>query len=235
MEIIRLNHDKTMKQGKRIKAAQELYDNDKLYSVDEALEILEKFPKPKFDESVEVHVKLGINAKKSDQQVRGTVVLPHGTGKTLKVAAFTSVGQKEAKAAGADIVGEQDLIDKISSKGAIEFDVAVATPEMMPKLAKIAKILGPKGLMPNPKTETVGPKIVEMVESLKKGKASFKSDSDGNLHQVVGKRSFDKKQLKENIGEFLEKIEKSKPATSKGKLVKGVSISASMSPSIRIK
>jgi large subunit ribosomal protein L1 len=235
MKLIRLHHKKTMKQGKRIKAAQKLYDKNKTYSIDKALEILEKLPKPKFDESVEVHVRLGINAKKTDQQLRGTVTLPHGTGKMLKVAAFTSVGKKEAKDAGADVIGEQDLIEKISSNGSIDFDVAVATPEMMPKLAKIAKILGPKGLMPNPKTETVGPNIGEMIKGLKKGKASFKSDSDGNIHQIVGKRSFDQKKLKENISKFLEKVEKSKPAAVKGKLIKAVNLSASMSPSIRVK
>lgn len=224
-----------MKKSKRHQSALEGYDQEKSYTVEEAVKILKKMPKPKFDESVEVHVKLGIDAKKSEQQVRGTVVLPHGTGKDVRVAAFTSTGQKEAKKAGADIVGEQDLIDKIASKGELDFDVAVATPEMMPKLAKIAKILGPKGLMPNPKTETVGPKVDEMVQSLKKGKASFKSDSDGNVHQVVGKRSFEDKNLTENISAFLEELEKNKPATAKGKLLKTVNVSASMSPNIRIK
>jgi len=224
-----------MKKGKRHQAALELYDQKKSYSVDEALEILGKMPKPKFDEAVEVHVRLGVNAKKTDQQVRGTVVLPHGTGKEVRVAAFTGTGQKEAKKAGADIVGEQDLIDKIAAKGVLDFDVAVATPEMMPKLAKIAKILGPKGLMPNPKSETVGPKIGEIVAGLKKGKASFKSDSDGNVHQIVGKRSFEQKQLAENINAFLDELEKNKPAAAKGKLIRAVNISASMSPSIRIK
>lgn len=224
-----------MKRGKNYRKAQEGFDQERRHSVEEALEILAKFPKSKFDESVEFHIKLNVDPKKSDQQVRGTVSLPHGTGKTLRIAAFTETQAAEAKKAGADLVGGEDLIGKIESGKAYDFEVAVATPDMMPRLAKIAKILGPKGLMPNPKSETVGPKIEVMIESLKKGKASYKSDNGGNVHQVVGKRSFSVDQLKENIEAFVESIHKIKPATVKGKLIKKASISSTMSPSITVK
>ncbi len=160
-------------------------DKNKIYPVAEAVKLLKENKAAKFDESVEIHIKTNIDPKKGEQQVRGTVVLPHGTGKAKKIAVITSVAEKEAKEAGADIVGGEEMIDKISKK--INFDVLVATPEMMPKLAKIAKILGPKGLMPNPKTETVTTKIKETVEALRKGKAAFKNDDTGNIHQVVGK------------------------------------------------
>lgn len=159
-----------MKNSKNYKKAQEAFDKTKSYSINEALEILEKFPKAKFDESVEVHIKTSVDPKKSDQQIRTSAQLPHGTGKAVKIAAFTATQQKEAKEAGAEIVGGEDLVEKISQGGNLDFSATVATPEMMPKLGKIAKILGPRGLMPNPKTQTVGPKIGEMIEALKKGK-----------------------------------------------------------------
>ncbi|MEA1926366.1 MAG: 50S ribosomal protein L1 [Patescibacteria group bacterium] len=224
-----------MKQGKRYRNALKSYEQKKIYSLDEALDILEKFPKPKFNESIEIHVRLNINPKKSDQQVRGTVILPHGTGKVIRIAAFTDTQQKEAKKMRASVVGGQELIDKIAtSGGAIDFDVAVATPEIMPKMAKIAKILGPKGLMPNKKSETVGTKIDVLIGELKKGKASFKNDNDGNIHQVIGSRSFSKKKLKENADAFLKELGNNKPSAAKGKFVKTVNITATMSPSIRI-
>ena len=223
------------KRSKNYRKALESFDAEKKYPIEEAIEILEKFPKSKFDQSVEVHVNLNIDLGKSDQNVRGTVVLPNGIGKTKKIAVFTTTQEKEAKKAGADIVGGEDLIKKIETKGVIEFEVAVATPEMMPKLAKLAKILGPKGLMPNPKTETVGPKVAPLVEGLKKGKASFKNDKGGNMHQMVGKISFGKDKLKENIDIFLTALGKEKPKTSKGKLIKSASISLSMSPGVKIK
>ena len=222
-----------MKSKKYNKALEE-FDRSKKYSLDEALEILEKFPKAKFDEAVEVHVKLGIDPTKSDQQIRAAVNLPHGTGKTKRIAAFTETQQDEAKKAGADIVGGEELIEKIIKDKKIDFDVAVATPEMMPKLSKAARILGPRGLMPNPKTGTVGPKVTEMIEELKKGKADFKSDKGGNIHQIVGKRSFKKEQLKENIEVLLEAINKNKPAKAKGKLIKNITVTATMTPGIKV-
>lgn len=210
----------------------EKVDANKIYSLEEAVKLAKELKTAKFDESVEVHIKTNIDPKKTDQQIRSTVVLPHGTGKTKKVAVITSTSAKEAKEAGAEIVGGEEMIDKIAKK--VDFDVLVATPEMMPKLAKVAKILGPKGLMPNPKTETVTTKIKETVEALKKGKAAYKSDDGGNIHQVVGKVSFDDAKLVENIKAFLESVEKAKPTAVKGKLIIGVSICSTMGKGFRI-
>ncbi len=224
-----------MKRGKRYRSVIEGYEQNAEYTIDEALEILEKFSAPKFDESVEVHVRLNINPTKSDQQVRATVDLPHGTGKTKRIAAFTETQAKEAKAAGADIVAGVELIDKIVAGGLIDFDIAVTTPEMMPKLAKAARILGPRGLMPNPKTQTVGPKIDVLIEGLKGGRASFKNDNGSNIHQVIGKRSFKKEQLKENFEVFIKELQQHKPATIKGGFIKAISITSTMNPAIRVK
>jgi len=225
---------KSMK-SKNYKKALEGFEKDKEYSLEEALEILEKFPKVKFDEAVEMHFKLNVDTTKSDQQVRGGIVLPHGTGKTKTIAAFTETQASEAKKAGADVVGGEELVAKIIKDKTIDFEVAVATPEMMPKLSKAARILGPRGLMPNPKTGTVGPKVTEMIEELKKGKADFKTDKGGNIHQVIGKRSFSKEQLKENAEALLEEINKNKPAKVKGKLIKNVTLTATMTPGVRVK
>ncbi len=221
--------------SKNYRKAQEVFQKGEEYNLEEALELLEKFPKAKFDESVEVHLHLNIDPSKSDQQVRAAVSLPHGTGKTKKIGAFTETQQEEAKKAGADVVGDEKLVEKIIKDKKIDFDVAVATPEMMPKLSKAARILGPRGLMPNPKTGTVGPKIAEMIEELKKGKADFKSDKGGNIHQIVGKRSFNKEQLKENIEELLNAVNQNKPAKVKGKLIKTITVTATMTPGIRVK
>ncbi len=221
--------------SKNYRKAQEAFQKGEEYGLEEALELLEKFPKAKFDESVEVHLHLNIDPSKSDQQVRAAVSLPHGTGKSKKIGAFTETQQEEAKKAGADVVGDEKLVEKIIKDKKIDFDVAVATPEMMPKLSKAAKILGPRGLMPNPKTGTVGPKVAEMIEELKRGKAEFKSDKGGNIHQVVGKRSFSKEQLKENIEELLNTVNKNKPAKVKGKLIKTITVTATMTPGIKIR
>ena len=223
-----------MKRGKNYRKAEDLYEKGKAYGIEEALQTLEKFPKAKFDESVEVHVKTSIDPKKSDQQIRGAISLPEGTGKTIRVAAFTTSEQKEAKEAGAELVGGEELVGEIASSGKIDFDVPVATPEMMPKLAKIAKILGPKGLMPNPKTETVGPKVGPMIEALKKGRLSFKNDDRGNVHLMIGKRSFSAEQLEANLAAFMEEIKKVRPAAVKGKYILGISVSATMTPGIKV-
>ncbi len=228
------HHHKIMK-SKNYRKAQEAFQKGEEYGLEEALELLEKFPKAKFDESVEVHLHLNIDPSKSDQQVRAAVSLPHGTGKSKKIGAFTETQQEEAKKAGADVVGDEKLVEKIIKDKKIDFDVAVVTPEMMPKLSKAAKILGPRGLMPNPKTGTVGPKVAEMIEELKKGKADFKSDKGGNIHQVVGKRSFSKEQLKENIEELLNTVNQNKPAKIKGKLIKTITVTATMTPGIKIR
>ncbi len=220
--------------SKKYQEAVKQFNQGEKYSLTEALEILEKFPKAGFDESVEMHIRLNIDPKKSDQQVRASVALPHGTGKTQKIAAFTETQQEEAKKAGADIVGGEELVEKILKDKKADFDIAVATPEMMPKLSKAARILGPRGLMPNPKTKTVGAKVTEMITDLKKGRADFKTDKTGNIHQVIGKRSFDNKQLKENAEILLETINKNKPAKVKGKLIKTITLTATMTPGIKI-
>lgn len=208
--------------------------DNQVYSIAKAIAEVKKNAKAKFDESVEVHVRLAINPTKSDRQARGVAELPHGTGKKVKVAVFTSTQKKEAKAAGADVVGAEELIDKVKSSGKIDADIAIATPEMMPRLATIAKILGPKGLMPNPKNQTVTEKVKEVIESLKKGRADFKNDNSGNVHQVIGKISFDVEKLEENFKAFIEALRKSKPEAIKGKFIKNISVCSTMGKSVRI-
>lgn len=233
LKIFRHYHDKIMKHGKKYRAAAEKISKDKEYSLEEAVKLMKENKIAKFDESVEVHIKTNVDTKKGDQQVRGTVVLPHGTGKTKRVAVITSTGADEAKAAGADIVGGEELIEGFAKK--IDFDVLVATPEMMPKLAKVAKVLGPKGLMPNPKTETVTTKIKETVEALKKGRAAFKNDDSANIHQAVSKLSFDDAKIIENISAFIGAVEKAKPAAFKGKLMANITVCSTMGRGMRIK
>lgn len=228
-----------MKRGKTYRAAAALVDVKKEYSIDEAIAFIKEHKMAKFDESVEVHMHLSINPKKSDEAVRATVVLPNGTGRALKVAVVTSTKEKEANDAKADLVGGEELIADIKdgkvNPGA-DFDILVATPEMMPKLALIAKILGPKGLMPSPKTETVTPKIAETVEALKKGKkASYKNDDTSNIHVAIGRLSFSAAELAENFAAFMESINKAKPEAHKGKLIETMSLCTTMGPSIRLK
>ncbi len=206
-----------------------------VYSVTDAIALVKKTSTVKFDASVEVHIKLGIDPKKTDQQIRSTVVLPHGTGKTKTVAAFVGPNdEKAAKEAGADFIYGEEDIKKIKDTGKIEFEIAVATPEMMPKLAIAARILGPKGLMPNPKTGTVDKNVKKMVEELKKGKMAFKNDDGANIHQVIGKVSFDAKKLEENLFAFIEAIKKVKPQGSKGTYIKGLFLTSSMGPSVKV-
>ena len=223
-----------MFRGKKYKQAFEKVEKDKRYAIEEAVKIVKENKIAKFDESVEIHVKLSIDPKKGEQQVRGAVVLPHGTGKTKKVAVITSTKAKEAKEAGADVVAGEEMIEKIKNNKFDNFDILVATPEMMPKLAQVAKILGPRGLMPSPKTETVTDKIKETVEMLKKGKVSFKNDDGSNVHQAIGKVSFDENKLKENIESFLDAVQKAKPQTLKGKYMISVSICSTMGPGVKI-
>lgn len=207
----------------------------KVYSLDEAIKLVKETSTVKFDASVEVHARLGIDPKKGDQQVRSTVVLPHGTGKTKKVAAFVSSNdEKAAKEAGADFVYGEDEIKTIKDTGKVEFDIAVATPDMMPKLAVAAKVLGPKGLMPNPKTDTVGKDIKKMVTELKKGKAAFKNDDGAIVHQSIGKVSFSEDQLKENFIAFLDSLKRAKPSSAKGTYIKSLYLTSSMGPGIKI-
>ncbi len=212
-----------------------VYDKNKSYQVEEALEIVKKVTKTKFDASVEVHFRLGINTKKGDQQVRGAVSLPHGTGKTIKVAAFVlPENEKAAKAAGADFVGGEDLIAEIKKTEKTDFQVAIAEPGIMKNLAVIAKVLGTRGLMPSPKNDTVTNNPAKSIEELKKGKISFKNDDTGNLHAVIGKASFETAKLKENYQTLLETVKKVKPSSSKGSFIKNITIASSMSPGVKV-
>lgn len=221
--------------SKRMTALNSKVDKDKVYSVEEAIKLVKETSTVKFDASVEVHVKLGLDVKKSDQQIRATVSLPHGTGKTKKVAAFVGPNdEKAAKEAGADFIYGEDEIKKIKDSGKIEFDIAVSTTEMMPKLAVAAKVLGPKGLMPNPKTDTVGPDIKKMITELKKGKAAFKNDDTANVHQAIGKSSFTEEQLKENYQAFIDALLKAKPKSAKGTYLSAIHLCSSMGPSIKV-
>lgn len=223
-----------MYRGKKYRGVAEKVEKNKLYTTEEALALVRAGKIAKFDESVEVHVKLAVDPKKGDEQVRGAVVLPHGTGKTARVAVVTSTKATEAKEAGADVIGGEDLIEKIKLGKMEEVDVIVASPEMMPKLASVAKILGPRGLMPSPKTETVTDKIKDAVEMLKKGKLSFKNDNTGNVHQVIGKLSFDAKKLEENYAAFIDAIQKARPAGVKGKYMVSISVCSTMGPGVKI-
>ena len=221
--------------SKRYLALKALVDQKKAYALPEAVDLIKKTATAAFDSTVEMHVKLGIDPKKGEQQVRGTIPLPHGSGQTKRIAAFVSGEKaKDAKDAGADLVGAEELIDEIGKSGKINFDIAVATPDMMPKLAKVAKILGPKGLMPNPKTETVSNNVKKMVEELKRGKISFKNDETGNVHLAVGRASFDAAKLIENIQVALEALRKARPASAKGTYLPNATLTSSMGPAIKI-
>lgn len=221
--------------GKKYKEAKKSVDPKKIYSPDEALELIKKISKEKFDAGIEIHLKLGIDPKKGEQLVRGTVILPHSIGKTKRVAAFVEPAQeKEAKEAGADIVGGEELIKEIKTTSKINFDVAVAVPAMMPKLAQIAKILGPKGLMPNPKNETVTPNIKKAIEELKKGKINFKNDDGGNIHQLIGRVSFDKQKILDNLNAFVESVRRAKPTAAKGIYIQNAILCSTMGPGIKI-
>jgi large subunit ribosomal protein L1 len=211
------------------------FNKNQSYPLVEAIELTKKLSKTKFDASVEIHLSLGIDPRKGDQQVRGAVSLPHGTGKSIRVAAFVSPQNEEAcRAAGADLVGNDELIAEIAKTEKTDFQVAVAEPLMMKNLAKIAKILGTRGLMPSPKNETVTPNPAKAVAELKKGKVSFKNDDTANLHCLIGKVSFDNAQLLENFQTIIDAVKKSKPATSKGSFLKKVFISSAMGPGIKV-
>lgn len=224
-----------MPHGKRYMELKKLIDPKKLYSITEAVELVKKTGSAKFDSSVEVHVNLGIDVKKGDQQVRSTLLFPHSVGKSKFVIAFVSADkEKEAKDAGADRVGGEELIAEIAQSGKIDFDVAVATPDMMVKLTKIAKLLGPAGLMPNPKTDTVSANVKKMVEEIKKGKVAFKNDATANVHQLIGKVSLEATVLAENFSAFMDALKKTKPASSKGTFIKSVTLTTTMGPAIKI-
>jgi len=224
------------KLAKRVKANSELVDKDKVYTSQEAIELAKKTANTKFVGSIEVHIRTNIDAKKTDQAVRGTVNLPYGTGKTKRVAAFvTEAKEKEALAAGAVIAGGEELIKKIKETEKTDFDVAVAEPAIMPKLAQIAKILGTRGLMPNPKTGTVGANIEQLIKEIAGGKVNFKNDDSANIHQIIGKSNFDSKALLDNLKALYEAVVSSRPSAFKGQFISSVSINSTMGPGIKIK
>ena len=224
-----------MKRGKRYQESAKLVDSSKLYDAKEAIEIIEKMPKAKFDETVELHVKLGVDSKHADQQVRGTVVLPHGTGKTLKVLVFAKGDKaKEAEAAGADFVGAEELVPKIEKENWFDYDVIVATPDMMGVIGRLGKILGPKGLMPNPKSGTVTMDVTKAINEIKSGKVEYRLDKTNIIHLGFGKVSFGTEKLVENYNTIIDAIIKAKPAAAKGQYIKSVAISKTMGPGLFI-
>lgn len=225
-----------MKLSKRVKSNLAQVEKDKVYTAEEAIELAKKTATTKFVGSIEVHIKTSIDAKKTDQAIRGSVTLPHGTGKSLRIAAFVTEGKEnEAKAAGASVVGGEELIKNIKDTEKTDFDVAIAEPAMMPKLAQIAKILGTRGLMPNPKTGTVSENIAGAIKDIAGGKVSFKNDNTGNIHQVIGKADFDSAKLVENLKTFMEAVHASKPAAVKRQFLTSISMNVSMGPGIKFK
>ncbi len=223
-----------MRRGKRYRQALEAYDRERLYSPAEAIRILKELPAARFDETVEAAFRLGVDPRKADQMVRGTVSLPHGTGKEVRVAVFaTGEKAREAREAGADLVGGEELVEEVL-KGNIDFDAAVATPDMMPAVGKAGRILGPRGLMPNPKTGTVTNDIAKTVRDIKAGKIDYRVDRTGNVHVAIGKRSFDERMLLENYLAVVEELLRAKPAAAKGRYIRSAAISATMTPGIRI-
>ena len=224
-----------MKKGKRYQECEKLIDNTKNYNAKEALEAFEKMPKPKFDETVELHVKLGVDGKQADQQVRGTVVLPNGTGKTQRVLVFAKGDKaKEAEAAGADFVGAEELVPKIQNENWFDYDVIVATPDMMGVIGRLGKILGPKGLMPNPKSGTVTMDVTKAINEIKSGKVEYRLDKSNIIHLGFGKISFGSEKLLENYETIMEAIQKAKPAAAQGQYLKSIAISTTMGPSIYV-
>ena len=224
-----------MKKGKKYQEAVKLIEKGKLYEAKEALELIEKMPKANFDETVELHVKLGVDSKHAEQQVRGTVVLPNGTGKTLKVLVFAKGDKaKEAEEAGADFVGAEELIPKIEKENWFDYDVIVATPNMMGVVGRLGKILGPKGLMPNPKSGTVTMDVAKAIQEIKSGKVEYRLDKNNIVHLGFGKVSFGADKLLENYETVVNAIIKAKPAAAKGQYIKSVAISTTMGPSMYI-
>jgi large subunit ribosomal protein L1 len=221
-----------MKRGKKYLEAAKLVDSTKLYTVEEAVALVKKTSTTKFDASIDVSFNLNVDPKQADQQVRGTLVLPNGNGKTKKVLAITDKVE-EAKAAGADFVGGKEMLEKIQKDNWFEFDVIVATPNMMGEIGKYARLLGPKGLMPNPKAGTVGPDIAKAINEIKAGKVEYRVDKEGNMHVSIAKVSFDEKKVVENLNALTEAIIKARPAAVKGTYVKNAVLSTTMGPSVQ--
>ncbi len=224
-----------MKKGKKYTEVSKLVEKNKLYTKEEAIKLVKQTSITKFDSSIELALRLNLDTKKADQQLRGAFVLPNGTGKTKKVLVIAKGDQaKAAESAGADYVGDIDMLEKIEKENWFDFDTMIATPDMMPALGKLGKILGPKGLMPNPKTGTVTMDVKKAVEEVKKGRIEYRTDSFGNVHTIIGKVSFDEQKLIENLDAFVSLIIKTKPAVVKGTYIKGITVSSTMGPGIKI-
>ena len=223
-----------MKQGKRMKALVTKIEAEKLYTPLEAAGLVKEMAVAKFDETVEVHFRLGVDTRQADQQVRGSVSLPHGTGKTVRVAVFAEGDKaREAEAAGADVVGSDDLVERIQG-GFLDFDATVATPDMMSKVGRLGKILGTRGLMPNPKLGTVTPDVARVVKELKAGRVEYRADKFGIAHVGIGKASFDATAIVENYGTVLDEILRAKPASTKGKYIKSITLTSTMGPGVKV-
>lgn len=221
--------------GKKYVEASNKVEKNKEYSLSEAIKLVKETSITKFDSTVDVAIKLNVDPKKADQQLRGSFVLPNGTGKTKKILVIAKGAQAEAaKSAGADYVGDKDMIEKIQKENWFDYDVIIATPDMMPELGKIGKILGPKGLMPNPKTNTVTANVTAAIEDVKKGMVSYKTDSYGNVHSIVGKVSFEESKLQENLEYIVTTISKLKPASVKGKFINSITVASTMGPGIKV-
>lgn len=223
------------KRSKAYKNALATYDKYNLYDVDEGLEIINKFPKAKFDETVEVHVRLGVDSRHADQQVRGAVVLPNGTGKTVRLLVFAKGDKaREAEAAGADYVGAEEMADKIKNENWFDFDAVIATPDMMSVVGRLGKLLGPKGLMPNPKSGTVTMDVARAIQETKAGKVEYRLDKTNIIHVPIGKASFSTDKLRENLDTLMNAIIKARPSAAKGQYVRSVTLSTTMSPGVRL-
>ena len=221
-----------MKQTKRQKTWANL-DMDKVYSIADAIEALRAYTSKKFDETLEIAIRLGVDVTKADQNIRGMLSLPNGTGKTVRVAVFTANSQDEAKKAGADVIGGEELIEKVAG-GEINFDRVIATPDMMPKMSKIARVLGPKGLMPNPKLGTVTNNVADAVKTAKAGQIEYRAEKKGIIHAGIGKMSFTTEQLVENANALIEQLKKVKPSTTKGQYILGAAVATTQGPGLKV-
>lgn len=225
-----------MSKGKKYTQAKSLVNTQKVYELDEALALIPQISTTVFDATVELHVRLGIDPKKGDQQVRGTLTMPHAFGKAKRIAVFANeADQKKAKAAGAVLVGGEELIQEIKKTGKVDFDIAIATPDMMKHLAQVARVLGPKGLMPSPKSDTVTPDVEKAIKELSQGKIAFKNDSTANVHLPVGKVSMTADQLKANIENCMEAIKAVKPEGSKGTYIAAITLATTMGPGVKVR
>ena len=224
-----------MNKGKKYQDLVKSYDKQELFDIDAVIPQVKKLATAKFDETIEMHIRLGVDSRHADQQVRGAVVLPHGTGKSVKVLVIAKGDKlKEAEEAGADFFGEDDMIDKIQKENWFDFDIMIATPDMMGKVGRLGRVLGPKGLMPNPKSGTVTMDIAKAVADTKAGKVEYRLDKTNIIHVIIGKASFSEEQLKENMMVILDAIKKAKPAASKGQYFRSVTLASTMSPGVKV-